>query len=134
MHTTLLAPSSLPVLYLLASLALFTHGRYASLFSSRRMMMNGDAANGGPAATLAAAPAAASVAGGAANVGPAVPTLGFATRAIHVGCPPDPGSGAVVPPISVSSSMLVYAVGAAWKQHTKMAAERAVGVSEACVR
>jgi len=133
-HTTLPAHSALPaLLYLRASLSLSTHARYASLFSSRRMM-NGDAPNGGPAATLAAAPAAASVAGGAANVGPAVPTLGFATRAIHVGYPPDPGSGAVVPPISVSSSMLVYTVRAAWKQITKMAAGRAVGVSKTSVR
>jgi cystathionine gamma-synthase len=36
---------------------------------------------------------------------------GFETRAIHAGQPPDPATGAVVPPISVSSTFAQSAVG-----------------------
>jgi cystathionine gamma-synthase len=36
---------------------------------------------------------------------------GFETRAIHEGQPPDPASGAVVPPISISSTFAQRAVG-----------------------
>ncbi|GAB0491375.1 hypothetical protein MMPV_002628 [Pyropia vietnamensis] len=56
-------------------------------------------AGGNGVANDAAAPTAP-----AATAVAAAPPLGFATRAIHVGCPPDAGSGAVVPPISLSST------------------------------
>ncbi|HEV7762059.1 MAG TPA: PLP-dependent transferase, partial [Acidimicrobiales bacterium] len=36
---------------------------------------------------------------------------GFETRAIHAGNPPDPASGAVVPPISLSTTFVQRAVG-----------------------
>ncbi len=37
--------------------------------------------------------------------------LGFETRAIHAGQPPDPTTGAVVPPVSFSTTFAQEAVG-----------------------
>jgi cystathionine gamma-synthase len=41
----------------------------------------------------------------------ATPRRGFSTRAIHAGQPPDPSTGAVVPPISLATTFAQRAVG-----------------------
>lgn len=38
---------------------------------------------------------------------------GFATRAIHVGSQPDPSTGAVIPPLSLSTTFAQAGVGTA---------------------
>jgi cystathionine beta-lyase/cystathionine gamma-synthase len=38
-------------------------------------------------------------------------TLGFDTRAVHAGQEPDPTTGAVVPPISLSTTFAQHGVG-----------------------
>ena len=38
-------------------------------------------------------------------------TLGFSTRAIHVGQAPDPTTGAVIPPISLSTAFAQDGIG-----------------------
>jgi cystathionine gamma-synthase len=49
--------------------------------------------------------------------GAPVPPDGFETRAVHAGNPPDPASGAVVPPITLSTTFVQRAVGehAGWE-------------------
>jgi cystathionine gamma-synthase len=44
--------------------------------------------------------------------GPGDPSRGFETRAIHAGQPPDPLTGAVVPPVSLATTFAQEAVGA----------------------
>jgi cystathionine gamma-synthase len=54
---------------------------------------------------------------GSADTGGPVAPDGFETRAIHAGSAPDPASGAVVPPITLSTTFVQQAVGehAGWE-------------------